>query len=243
MELCNSTVTPCPKWRLTSDMCPTTDEEKAIASTLPYCTIVGKCMYLSTCTRPDISYVVRELTHFMSNYGKQHFLAAKHLLRYLQGTHSRGIVYGKTPNTFPLFRAFTDSDWAMSEGRCFVSGFIVECAGAPIVWSLKQQVIVTLSSCEAEYLSCAHCAREIVWLRFLFTELGYSQKQLTTLFCDNEGTVVCTHDPHSHSQMKHIDIMKKHSNGRSGLYYVTILCLCRPCRACRMAALTKPYLK
>ena len=28
----------------------------------------------------------------------------------------------------------------------------------------------------------------------------------TVLFCDNKGTVSCTHDPHSHSQMKHIDI-------------------------------------
>jgi hypothetical protein len=206
MEFCNSTVTPCPKWRLTSDMCPVTDEDKQIASTLPYCAIVGKCMYLSTCTRPDISYAVRELARFMSNYGPRHFDAAKHLLRYLQGTRSRGIIYGNTPSTFPLFRAFADSDWAMSEGRRSVSGFIVECAGAPIAWSSKQQAIVALSSCEAEYLASAHCAREVVWLRSLFNELGFRQDRPTTLFCDNKGTVACTHDPHSHSQMKHIDI-------------------------------------
>ena len=206
MEFCNSTVTPCPKWRLTIDMCPATDEEKQLASTLPYCAVVGKCMYLSTCTRPDISYAVRELARFMSNYGERHFDAAKHLLRYLQGTRSRGIVYGDTPNPFPLFRAFTDSDWAMTEGRRSVSGFIVECAGAPIAWSSKQQAIVALSSCEAEYLACAHCAREIVWLRSLFNELGFGQTKPTVLFCDNKGTVSCTHDPHSHSQMKHIDI-------------------------------------
>jgi hypothetical protein len=206
MEFCNSTVTPCPKWRLTSDMCPSSDTEKQNASCLPYCAVVGKCMYLSTCTRPDISYAVRELARFMSNYGEKHFEAAKHLLRYLQGTRSRGLVYGNTPTTFPIFRAFADSDWAMSEGRRSVSGFIIECGGAPVAWSSKQQAIVALSSCEAEYLSCAHCARHVIWFRSLFQELGFSQKQPTVLYCDNKGTVACTHDPHSHSQMKHIDI-------------------------------------
>ena len=28
----------------------------------------------------------------------------------------------------------------------------------------------------------------------------------TTLFCDNQGTVSCTHDPHGHTKMKHIAI-------------------------------------
>lgn len=88
MEYCNSTVTPCPKWRLTSDMCPVTTEEKQLTSILPYCAVVGKCMYLATCTHPDISYAVRELARFMSNYGQRHFDAAKHLLRYLQETRS-----------------------------------------------------------------------------------------------------------------------------------------------------------
>ena len=206
MEFCNPTVTPCPKWRLTSDMCPSSDIERQNASCLPYCAVVGKCMYLSTCTRPDISYAVRELARFMSNYSEKHFEAAKHLLRYLQGTRSRGLVYGNTPSTYPIFRAFADSDWAMSEGRRSVSGFVIECGGAPVAWSSKQQAIVALSSCEAEYLSCAHCVRHIIWFRSLFQELGFNQKQPTVLYCDNKGTVTCTHDPHSHSQMKHIDI-------------------------------------
>ena len=96
MEFCNSTVTPCPKWRLTSDMCPSSDTERQNTSCLPYCAVVEKCMYLSTCTRPDISYAVCELAWFMSNYSEKHFEAAKHLLCYLQGTRSHGLVYGNT---------------------------------------------------------------------------------------------------------------------------------------------------
>lgn len=158
LENCNSNVTPCPKWCLTADMCPQNDAEHEAASLLPFCAIVGKCMYLSTCTRPDIAFAVRELARFMSNYGQRHFAAAKHLLKYLQGTHSRGIIYGYTDNFTPIFRSFSDADWAMCETRKSVSGFLVECAGGPISWSSKQQPLVALSTCEAEYIACSHCA-------------------------------------------------------------------------------------
>jgi hypothetical protein len=206
LDRCNPTATPLPPGRLTADMCPKTDVERAAVASQPYCAIVGKCMYLSTCTRPDISFAVRELARFMSNYGPRHYAAAKHLLRYLQGTRSRGIIYGDVQNMTPIFRSFADSDWAMSDNRKSVSGFLIECAGGAISWSSKQQTIVALSSCEAEYISCTHCARQIIWLRSLFHELGFPQPDASILYCDNQGTVACTHDPHSHSRMKHIDL-------------------------------------
>ena len=142
----------------------------------------------------------------MSNYGTKHYEAGKHLLCYLQGTRSRGVIYGNCPNPYPIFTSFTDSDWAMSEGRKSVSGFVVMCANGPIAWSSKQQVVVALSSCEAEYLACSHNARQVIWLRSLFEEIGFAQNSPTPLYCDNQGTVICTHDPQSHSRMKHIDI-------------------------------------
>lgn len=163
-------------------------------------------MYLSNCTRPDISFTVRELAKFMSNYGTKHFEAAKHLLRYLQGMRGRGVIYGNSPNPYPIFKSFADSDWAMSKGRKSVSGFVVKCGNGPLTWSSKQQVVVALSSCEAEYIACSHCACQVLWLHSLFEELGYPQTNSTPLFCDNQGTVACTYDPQSHSRMKHIDI-------------------------------------
>jgi hypothetical protein len=94
----------------------------------------------------------------------------------------------------------------MSERRKSISGYVVMCGGGPISWSSKQQGIVALSTCEAEYVACTHCARQVIWLRSLFSELGFPQLGASILNCDNLGTVACTHDPHSHSRMKHIDI-------------------------------------
>jgi hypothetical protein len=94
----------------------------------------------------------------------------------------------------------------MGDGRKSVSGFIIPLGDSVLSWSSKQQVVVALSSCEAEYLSTTHCAKDILWFRNLFEELGFLQTLATILFCDNQGTIVCTHDPHGHTKMKHIDI-------------------------------------
>jgi hypothetical protein len=187
-------------------MSPQNNTEHEAALLLPFRAIVGKCMYLSTCTRPDISFAVRELARFMSNYGQQHYNATKHLLRYLQGMRSHGIVYSDTDNMAPIFQSFSDSDWAMCKTQKSISGFIIQCGGGPISWSSKQQPLVALSTCEAEYLACTHCACHIIWLHSLFHKLGISQTTPSILYCDNQGTVACTHDPHAHSKMKHIDI-------------------------------------
>jgi hypothetical protein len=150
---CNSVMTPMdPGARLS----PATPEDIQKGKDFPYTTVVGKCMYLATCTRPDITYTVRELARFMAGYGPAHIAAAKHLLRYLRGTTSHGITFGGSETSQPLFKALTDSDWGMGDSRKSVSGFLIMMGGSPLSWSSKQQAVVALSSCEAEYLATTH---------------------------------------------------------------------------------------
>ena len=155
MENCNAVSTPMVS-RLTSEMSPKTEKEKEEMLEYPYRELVRKLMYLATCTWPDIAFTVRELTKFMSNYGREHWQAAKHLLQYLQGTRSLGIIYRHKDKAFPLFKGFTDSDWVRGESRKSVCGYVIEMGGGGISWSSKQQSIVALSSCEAEYVASMH---------------------------------------------------------------------------------------
>jgi hypothetical protein len=113
---------------------------------------------------------------------------------------------GNKPNPYPIFKSFADFNWAMSKNRKSISGFMVKCGNGPLTWSSKQQVIIALLSCEAEYITCSHCAHQILWLHSLFQEIGFLQQHPTPLYCNNQGTVTCTHDPQSHSCMKHINI-------------------------------------
>jgi hypothetical protein len=144
-------------------MCPLNAEQHEAAVQVLFCAPVSKCMYLANCMWPDISYAVCELAKFMSNYRVKYYEVAKHLLQYLQGTQSQGLTYSNSPNPFPLFKAFANSDWAMLEGRKSMSSFLIECGGGSIAWSSKQQVVMALSSCEVEYITCLHGACQILW--------------------------------------------------------------------------------
>ncbi|KAG6480327.1 hypothetical protein ZIOFF_063827 [Zingiber officinale] len=68
-------------------------EGKKVDSTI-YKQIVGSLMYL-TATRPDIMYYVSLISRYMENPTEIHLLAAKRILRYLQGTKDFGLFYKK----------------------------------------------------------------------------------------------------------------------------------------------------
>jgi hypothetical protein len=132
MVNCNSVTVPMVS-RLMTDMCPKTKSECDDTANTPYKELVGKLMYLATCTRPDIASTIHKLAKFMSNFGSGHWAAAKHLMRYLQGTRSAGIIYGNKDEPYPIFKALTDSDWAQGESRKSVCGYIIEMGGAHLL--------------------------------------------------------------------------------------------------------------
>ena len=69
-------------------------EERLDAELYPYSALVGSLLYIAGCTRPDISQAVGVLTRHMSAPGKEHWKAAKEVVRYLAGTAEYGLVFG-----------------------------------------------------------------------------------------------------------------------------------------------------
>ena len=68
-----------------------------------YRRLVGNLMYLSVVSRPVICFAVYNLAQFVSNPGKAHWYALKHLLRFLRGTESLSLVYNQFENLDLLF--------------------------------------------------------------------------------------------------------------------------------------------
>ena len=75
-----------------------------------YRSLVGNLMNLSVVSRPDICFAVYNSAQFVSNPGKAHWCALKHLLRFLKGAESLFRVYNRSEK-LELF-GFSDSDWA-----------------------------------------------------------------------------------------------------------------------------------
>ena len=60
---------------------------------IPYASAVGSLMYAMLCTRPDICYAVGVVSRYQSNPGQEHWIAVKHVLKYLRRTRDYMLVY------------------------------------------------------------------------------------------------------------------------------------------------------
>jgi hypothetical protein len=56
-----------------------------------------------------------------------------------------------------------------------ISAYIFVFNGAAIAWSSKKQRTISTSTIEAEYIALYTGAKQAVWLRELFLELGQSE--------------------------------------------------------------------
>ncbi len=74
-----------------------------------YRSSVGGLQYLSVVPRPDISFLVSNLSQFLGNPGKVHWLAAKRVLRYLKGSREARLVYSSNEFSFSV-AGYSDSD-------------------------------------------------------------------------------------------------------------------------------------
>jgi hypothetical protein len=91
MDECKPCAVPCvPKKMMDAQNANTID------ATFPFREAVGSLLYLSTHTRPDISFEVGMLGRAMAAPSAQDVVAVKRLFRYLSGTRGYGLVIGGT---------------------------------------------------------------------------------------------------------------------------------------------------
>ena len=96
-----------------------------------------------------------------------------------------------TPSAQDLsLTTYTDADHAGCKvTRCSTSGSCVFLGNNLLVWSLKKQPVVARSVGEAEYRVVAQGVIEVLWLKSLFSELGYPCVHMPILWCDNLAEV------------------------------------------------------
>ena len=185
-----------PGLRLSKDQAPQTDSEHSEMSRVPYSQLVGALMDLAIATRPDIAHLVGALARFSSNPGLAHWKALKHLCRYLHGTKGAKLCYQPDSSVSEAFVTFADADYAGDvDSRRSTSGMVVKMGSGAISWASKLQLVVTLSTTEAEYISATAAAQEILWLRNLFSEIGYEVEGASTLYLDNQSAIACLQEP------------------------------------------------
>ena len=117
----------------------------------PYREAVGRLMWLSTMTRPDISNAVRAVARHSHNPTDRHWKAVLKIMAYLHGTRGMGTTFVRGSGLD--LTAYSDAVYAdKSNDRRSVSGTVITLGGAAVSRASSTQRYVTLSTAEAEYV-------------------------------------------------------------------------------------------
>ena len=143
-----------------------------------YRSIVGMLLYLSTNTRPDITFAVSQVARFSHNPKKSHASAIKTIVRYLQKTHDKGMIVKPTGDL--TIDCYVDADFAGLHRRDpdfspssakSRTGYVITLGGCPILWKSHLQSEISLSTLEAEYSALSSAMRTVLPLRSILIEL------------------------------------------------------------------------
>nr|KYP51091.1 Retrovirus-related Pol polyprotein from transposon TNT 1-94 [Cajanus cajan] len=179
------------------------DEESLDVDSTMYRGMVGSLLYL-TSSRPDIMFSVCVWARFQVRPKEVHFQAVKRILRYIKGTPNLGISFYRSHN-FSLL-GYCDADYVGDKwerkstsrgchflGRCLVS------------WTSKRQSMISLSTCEAEYVALGQCLTELLWIKHQLEDYDIYESSIPVLY-DNTAAINISKNPFLHSRTKHIDI-------------------------------------
>ncbi|RVE40811.1 hypothetical protein evm_014540 [Chilo suppressalis] len=123
---------------------------------VPFKELIGSLLYISTNSRPDITYAVSYLSRYLDRPTQDAWKAGKRILRYLKGTLEKGLLYTKTEDSSKL-QAYSDADWAADKtDRKSTSGCVIYHGDNPVSWFSRKQTCTALSTAEAEYVAGAH---------------------------------------------------------------------------------------
>jgi hypothetical protein len=170
----------------------------------PYAQLVGKLLYLANCTRPDIAAATSHLSRFMSKPTHSHWVQAKRVLRYLNGTKDLCLTYSGGISPEPIF--WQDASYADGDERKSRTGLVAMMCGAAVLWAVRLQPTTALSTVEAEYMALAAAAQECGFIRQLLLSLGFVLESATKMFEDNTGCISLANNSMTTGKTKHIDV-------------------------------------
>ena len=167
-----------------------------------YQSIIGSLLCAALATRPDIQLAVGACSRYNSCPTQAHLTAAKRLVRHLKGTKTKGLFYKGGSSELV---SYANADFARDiDGRISTSGYVFMLSGAPIRWFSGKQRTVSLSTANAEYIALSEAAREGLFLKQIFSEIG-AEIGTVLIMQHNQATIAMTRNPVHHKRSKHID--------------------------------------
>ncbi|CAI7844498.1 unnamed protein product [Closterium sp. NIES-54] len=196
---------PQPTPLSTSHSLSAPPSDESVEPSGPYPELVGCLMYLMTCTRPDLAYLLSLLACYVApgRHRKVHWDAAKRVLRYLCSTLGMGLVLGGWGPV--VLTGHADASWVDDLATQRSSqGYTFSLGSGSVSWRSTCSSSVLSSSCEAEIYAGAMAAQELRWLTCLLTDLGEQPRSPSVLYVDNKAMIALCQERRLEHRMKHI---------------------------------------
>ena len=132
-----------------------------------------------------------------------HFIATKHILRYLHATIYHCFWY--TSNEIKVM-GYTNSYWGSSEtNRRSITSGCFSLGSSIVSWRRKKQDSVALSSIKVEYVIATEVCWESIWLKKFLSNLFQGSLNPTWIHCDNQSCIRFTEETMFHPKKKNIN--------------------------------------
>ena len=127
---------------------------------ISYASAVESLMYSMLCTRPDIYFAVGMVSIYQSDPGEEHWIAVKHIFKYLRRARDYKLVY-QDESLVPI--GYIDSDFQSDrESRKSTFGYVFTLEGGAISWRSVKQSSIANSTIVAESIAALEAAMETV---------------------------------------------------------------------------------
>ena len=213
LSACNSMPTPATP----NSVLEPASEDELLPEDNRFREMIGCLQFLCTCTRADIADTVAKLARYQSRPGITHLTAAKHCLRYLKGTRTLGLTFSPTPSPLHAFcdshlHAYADANWgADALSARSTSANVIIFHNAAVSWLSKLQETCAQSTAEAEYVSLALAAIDLLFVKNLLNEVFFSFRpgaitQPLVIYEDNTAAIHMSLNHVSSRRTRHINI-------------------------------------
>lgn len=148
------------------------------ADMIIYQYLIGKLIYLDYRTRPDIAFVIGQLSHLNSDPLVEYLRIIKQVLRYLKKTNTIGIIQGKDlagyQKRYKSHKVISYANSSYTEeidDQKSITGYSFFFRRANNTWCNKQQGTISTLLSEAKYVAMSYCIRKGIWIQKFLNEL------------------------------------------------------------------------
>ena len=196
---------------------PSTPEEIAHASRVPYNQCTGCLQWLQSVSHAELTYPIKVASMRTHDHGKAAWMWCKQILGFLRKNPYQFLVL-RFPSS-PTVNTDSDSDYSKCpETRKSLSGYCIFIGDSLIAWGCEVQRCIAMSTTEAELVGAELAQRRTRAIINLVEALGFPTQHSVQLRIDNDRAFDLATQPiqpgaNGHMHARYFSILEWHQSG------------------------------